>query len=230
MTGEILRGGAEKAREAGVVIAGGHTVQDKEPKYGLVVVGFCRPAAACSPRAAPAPATRLVLTKPLGFGVTTTALKREQAEPQDVAEAVGWMKRLNRQAGAAGARVRCCAAPPMSPASACWGTAWRWPRPPACRLHFDFQANPLHQRGAQVRRAVGLSRRRRRQPPVFWRAACSFAPQISEHGANAALRPANQRRAAARRPPSKPGSLPAPRSRIGAADLGGWVRAGRGRD
>ncbi len=40
---EIFRGGAEKAREAGVVIAGGHTVQDKEPKYGLVVIGFVDP-------------------------------------------------------------------------------------------------------------------------------------------------------------------------------------------
>ena len=46
MLGEILRGGAEKAREAGVVIAGGHTVQDKEPKYGLVVLGFVDPAPA----------------------------------------------------------------------------------------------------------------------------------------------------------------------------------------
>lgn len=94
----ILRGGAEKAREAGVVIAGGHTVQDKEPKYGLVVLGFVDPRRMLTKGGAHV-GDRLVLTKPLGFGVTTTALKREQAEDQDVAEVVAWMKRLNRTAG-----------------------------------------------------------------------------------------------------------------------------------
>lgn len=94
---EIFRGGAEKAREAGVVIAGGHTVQDKEPKYGLVVAGFVDPRRALTKGNA-RPGDRLVLTKPLGFGVTTTALKREQAQEGDVQEVVGWMKRLNRAA------------------------------------------------------------------------------------------------------------------------------------
>ena len=97
-TSEIIRGGAEKAREAGVVIAGGHTVQDKEPKFGMVVIGFVDPAKILSKNGAQ-PGDRLVLTKPVGFGVTTTALKREIAAPEDVAEVVDWMKRLN--AGAA---------------------------------------------------------------------------------------------------------------------------------
>lgn len=95
---DIIRGGAEKAREAGVVIAGGHTVQDSEPKFGLVVIGFVDPARSMT-KAGVRPGDRLVLTKPLGFGVTTTALKRGVAAEADVAEAVGWMKRLN--AGAA---------------------------------------------------------------------------------------------------------------------------------
>jgi selenide,water dikinase len=98
ISAEILRGGAEKAREAGVVIAGGHTVQDKEPKYGLVVLGFVNPGRMLTKGGVHA-GDRLVLTKPLGFGVTTTALKREQAEAGDVAEVVDWMKRLNRTAG-----------------------------------------------------------------------------------------------------------------------------------
>jgi len=98
ISAEILRGGAEKAREAGVVIAGGHTVQDKEPKYGLVVLGFVDPRRMLTKGGAHV-GDRLVLTKPLGFGVTTTALKREQADEQDVAEVVAWMKRLNRTAG-----------------------------------------------------------------------------------------------------------------------------------
>ena len=97
LLGEILRGGAEKARDAGVVIAGGHTVQDKEPKYGLIVLGFVDPKRMITKSGARA-GDVLVLSKPLGFGTTTTALKREQADPSDVSEVVGWMKRLNRSA------------------------------------------------------------------------------------------------------------------------------------
>ncbi len=98
ISAEILRGGAEKAREAGVVIAGGHTVQDKEPKYGLVVIGFVHPQKMLSKGGLKA-GDALVLTKPLGFGVTTTALKREQADEKDVKEVVGWMTKLNKTAG-----------------------------------------------------------------------------------------------------------------------------------
>ena len=97
ISSEIIRGGAEKAREAGVVIAGGHTIRDKEPKYGLIAIGFVDPRKMLSKSGLKA-GDALVLTKPLGFGVTTTALKREQAEEQDVSEAVNWMKRLNKSA------------------------------------------------------------------------------------------------------------------------------------
>jgi len=92
---EILRGGATKVKEAGAVIAGGHTIQDKEPKYGLVAVGFVDPAHMLTKSGAQ-PGDVLVLTKPLGMGVTTTALKREMASADDVTEAVSWMKWLNR--------------------------------------------------------------------------------------------------------------------------------------
>jgi selenide, water dikinase len=94
---EIIRGGAEKAREAGVVIAGGHTVKDKEPKYGLVVIGFVDPRRMLS-KGGLEPGDALILTKPLGFGVTTTALKQQKADESDVLEAVGWMKQLNQTA------------------------------------------------------------------------------------------------------------------------------------
>ena len=97
ISSEVIRGGAEKAREAGVVIAGGHTVKDKEPKYGLVVIGFVDPQKMLSKGGLKA-SDRLVLTKPLGFGVTTTALKRDQVNENDLAEIVAWMKRLNRDA------------------------------------------------------------------------------------------------------------------------------------
>jgi selenide,water dikinase len=97
ISSEIIRGGAEKAREAGVVIAGGHTVKDKEPKYGLVVIGFVDPRKMLS-KSGLRIGDALVLTKPLGFGVTTTALKQQKADAKDVAEAVEWMKRLNKTA------------------------------------------------------------------------------------------------------------------------------------
>lgn len=95
---EILRGGAEKAREAGVVIAGGHTVKDKEPKYGLVVIGFVHPRKMIT-KSGLKVGDALVLTKPLGGGVTTTALKQEKASDSDVKEAIEWMSRLNKTAG-----------------------------------------------------------------------------------------------------------------------------------
>lgn len=97
MLSEILRGGAEKAREAGVVVAGGHTVKDKEPKYGLVVLGFVHPQRIINKGGLKA-GDALVLTKPLGTGVTTTALKQEKVKPSDIQEAIGWMTRLNKVA------------------------------------------------------------------------------------------------------------------------------------
>ena len=97
ISSEIIRGGAEKAREAGVVIGGGHTVKDKEPKYGLVVIGFVHPRKMLSKGGLKIGDT-LVLTKPLGFGVITTALKQQKAQEPDVSDAVNWMKRLNKTA------------------------------------------------------------------------------------------------------------------------------------
>ena len=93
----ILRGGAEKARQAGVVIAGGHSVKDSEPKYGLVVIGWVDPRKMLT-KGGLKPGDNLVITKPLGFGVTTTALKQGQASPADIEEVVRWMSRLNKDA------------------------------------------------------------------------------------------------------------------------------------
>lgn len=95
--GEILRGGAEKVREAGAVIAGGHTVTDKEPKYGLAVTGMVHPARILTKGGAQ-PGDRLILTKPLGTGVVTTALKNNRAQADHVSAAVASMMRLNRPA------------------------------------------------------------------------------------------------------------------------------------
>lgn len=97
ISSEILRGGAEKAREAGVVIAGGHTVKDKEPKYGLVAIGFVHPQKIISKSGLKA-GDVLILTKPLGVGVTTTAIKQGKAEEAHIKEAIDSMSRLNKSA------------------------------------------------------------------------------------------------------------------------------------
>lgn len=94
---EILRGGAEKVAEAGGVLAGGHTLDDKEPKYGLAVMGFVHPDRVLT-KAGARPGDVLILTKPLGVGIITTALKGQVADPTHVAAAVESMKRLNRDA------------------------------------------------------------------------------------------------------------------------------------
>jgi len=91
---EILRGGAEKVREAGAVIAGGHSIQDREPKYGLVAIGIASEDELMMKTNAK-PGDVLVLTKPLGIGVTTTALKNGRADERDVEQATRWMSRLN---------------------------------------------------------------------------------------------------------------------------------------
>jgi selenide,water dikinase len=97
ITFDILRGGADKVAEAGAVLVGGHTVRDKEPKYGLAVMGIIHPRRVLT-KAGARPGDALILTKPLGVGVITTALKGEAAEADHVAGAVTSMKRLNRTA------------------------------------------------------------------------------------------------------------------------------------
>jgi len=94
---EILRGGAEKVAEAGGILAGGHTLDDKEPKYGLAVMGFVHPDRVLT-KAGARPGDALVLTKPLGVGIITTALKGGVADPGHVEAAVESMKKLNRLA------------------------------------------------------------------------------------------------------------------------------------
>jgi selenide,water dikinase len=96
----ILRGGSEIASEAGVPILGGHSVDDPELKYGLVALGTVHPDRVVR-NAGARPGDRLVLTKPLGIGVITTAIKAERADPAVVASAVEVMTTLNRAAAEA---------------------------------------------------------------------------------------------------------------------------------
>lgn len=93
----ILRGGADKVREAGAVIAGGHTIIDAEPKYGLCVIGFVHPDELFAKGGA-TPGEVLYLTKPVGTGLITTAAKFEEAEADHIESAIGSMTTLNRDA------------------------------------------------------------------------------------------------------------------------------------
>jgi selenide,water dikinase len=96
--GEILRGGAEVAAEAGVAVIGGHSIEDAEPKFGMVVTGAVHPDEVIT-NAGGRAGDALVLTKPLGAGAVSTALKRGLVAPLE--EAVAVMSTLNRDAAAA---------------------------------------------------------------------------------------------------------------------------------
>lgn len=107
--GEILRGGADKVKEAGAVLVGGHSVQDDEPKYGLSVSGFVHPDKiyrnyGCRP------GDVLVLTKQIGSGIINTAVKAEMASEQAKTQAVIVMSSLNKKAkeAAEGFPVNAC--------------------------------------------------------------------------------------------------------------------------
>ena len=96
----ILEGGSNVARSAGVAILGGHTIKDAEPKYGMAVTGVVDPRRIVT-NAGAIPGDVLVLTKPLGTGILTTALRRDAIEPGDLAEAIAAMTTLNEGAALA---------------------------------------------------------------------------------------------------------------------------------
>jgi selenide, water dikinase len=98
--GRVLQGGAQVAAQAGCFVAGGHTIDDPVPKYGLAVVGLADPGALMTIDRA-APGDQLILTKPIGTGVIATALKRGAPPPEVVAAAVASMTALNATASQA---------------------------------------------------------------------------------------------------------------------------------
>lgn len=94
---EILRGGADAVHEAGAVVVGGHSVRDAEVKYGLSVTGVVDPRRVLT-NAGARPGDVLILTKPIGSGTLTTAVKQGKLPPEDLAECIRVMATLNRAA------------------------------------------------------------------------------------------------------------------------------------
>ncbi|OLB07379.1 MAG: selenide, water dikinase SelD [Gemmatimonadetes bacterium 13_2_20CM_69_27] len=100
LLGEVLRGGADVARAAGAFVLGGHSIDDPEPKYGMAVIGEVHPDRIVT-NAGARPGDALVLTKPIGTGVLTTALKRDLLSEPELAPAVTVMTTLNAAAARA---------------------------------------------------------------------------------------------------------------------------------
>lgn len=92
---QILKGASDKAAEAGISIVGGHSIDDNEPKFGLTVTGIVHPDKILTNNHA-LPGDVIIFTKPLGTGILSTALRKGLADESDLAEAVKWMKTLNR--------------------------------------------------------------------------------------------------------------------------------------
>jgi selenide,water dikinase len=178
ISAEILRGGAEKAREAGVVVGGGHTVQDKEPKYGLIALGFIDPAQMITKGGAKA-GDKLLLSKPLGFGTTTTALKNGKADPKDVAEVVTWMSRLNRTASELALEFEIAGGTDVTGFSLL-GHGYEMAQASGVGLQFSFERIPIlsgAQRYAQEWIFPGGSTDNR----AFFGPHVKFSPEIDKH-------------------------------------------------
>lgn len=101
---EILKGGADKVKEAGAVVVGGHTVEDDEPKFGLSVMGLVH-LDKVTPNAKAQPGDLLILTKPLGLGIINTAVKADAASKEAALKAIEVMAYLNKDAAEAAAQI-----------------------------------------------------------------------------------------------------------------------------
>ncbi|GAC1397227.1 MAG: selenide, water dikinase SelD [Ktedonobacteraceae bacterium] len=140
---EVLRGGMDIVEQAGSAIAGGHSISDDEPKYGLAVTGMVHPEHILTKGGAQ-PGDVLILSKPLGTGLLTTAQKRDQVSEDDMAAAVRSMTTLNRRASEllvqAGSAVH---AVTDITGFSLLGHSWEMASQSLTRMRFDFADLPL---------------------------------------------------------------------------------------
>ncbi len=164
---EILRGGYEKAYEAGAIITGGHSILDNEPKYGLAVTGFVRPDRVLTNSGA-RPGDVLLLTKPLGIGILTTAAKVSLTSEEGMALAVRLMTTLNRAAREAMVKYRVHACTDVT-GFALLGHAVEMAQGSDVELHLDVNAIDLIPEALELARMgvlpEGMYRNRRFAEP-----------------------------------------------------------------
>jgi selenide,water dikinase len=138
---EILRGAAEKVAEAGGVIAGGHTIDDDEPKFGLAVMGKVHPGRV-GMKGGAQPGDQLLLTKPLGVGIITTAGKGDAADPAHMEAAIQSMLELNRRAAELVQQVNFHAITDIT-GFALLGHGFEMAAPSQVRFRFHFEELPF---------------------------------------------------------------------------------------
>lgn len=138
---EIIRGGFDKATEAGVRIIGGHTIDDSPPKYGLSVTGFVHPQKIIS-NAGAKPGDRLILTKPLGTGIILTGQRLGMSSEKDILEALRLMKLLNKSGAEVMIRHSIKAATDIT-GFGLIGHAMKIARASGVTLHLNMKSVPL---------------------------------------------------------------------------------------
>ncbi len=137
----IFQGGADKVAEAGAIIAGGHTITDREPKYGLCVTGMVHPDRITT-KGRVRPGDILFLTKPIGSGVVTTTIKAGEAREADADAAIAAMLMLNRAAARAAAKVSATAVTDVT-GFGLLGHAWEMAAASGLALRFSSSSLPL---------------------------------------------------------------------------------------
>lgn len=139
---EILRGGYAKAYEAGAIITGGHTIQGAEPIYGLAVSGFVHPKKVLTNSGAK-PGDKLILTKPLGIGILTTAAKAEFADPETMKKVYEQMAALNKTARDIMVKYEIHSCTDVT-GFALLGHGYEMAQGSGCSLHINVDAIPYH--------------------------------------------------------------------------------------
>ena len=145
---EILRGGYDKAYEAGVIISGGHTIRSSEPLYGLAVTGFAHPAQIRRNDAA-RPGDALILTKPLGVGILTTAAKAEMVGSALMDRVYRQMTTLNRDACRAMQRYRTHGCTDVT-GFGLMGHSCEMAQGSGCTLHILVKDVPFHREALEL--------------------------------------------------------------------------------
>jgi len=143
---EVLRGATDKLREAKAVLLGGHTIDDQEPKFGLAVFGVC-PSGKLLTQNGAKPGDFLYITKPIGVGILTKAIKEGKIEEKDIPEAIQNMLLLNDKAGELALRVNANACTDIT-GFGLLGHAYNVAKKSGVKLIIDFSRVPFYEQSA----------------------------------------------------------------------------------